>query len=140
MDEEMQSLFKNHTWTLIEKPPNKKVVGCKWVYKVKDGIPEVEPKRYKARLVAKGFTQNEGVDYTEILSPVVRHTSLRTLLALVVVKNMHLEQMDVKTTFLHGDLNEMIVMKQPEGYVDPRRPDHVCHLRKSLYELKQSPR
>jgi len=99
--------------TLIEKPPNKKVVGCKWVYKVKDGIPEVEPKRYKARLVAKGFTQKEGVDYTEIFSPVVRHTSLRILLALVAVNNMHLEHMDVKTAFLHGELNEMIVMKQP---------------------------
>ncbi|KAH9765484.1 hypothetical protein KPL70_001889 [Citrus sinensis] len=115
MNEEMQSLFKNHTWTLIEKPPNKKVVGCKWVYKVKDGIPEVEPKRYKARLVAK-----------EIQSQ--------------ALENMHLEQMDVKTAFLHGELNEMIVIKQPEEYVDPRRPDHVCHLRKSLYGLKQSPR
>ncbi|KAH9648835.1 hypothetical protein KPL70_025759 [Citrus sinensis] len=125
MDEEMQSLFKNHILTLIEKPPNKKVVGCKWVYKVKDGIPEVEPKRYKARLVAKGFTQKEWVDYTEIFSLVVRHTSLRILLALVAVNNMHLEQMDVKTAFLHGELNEMIVMKQPEGYVDPRRPDHL---------------
>ncbi|KAH9770981.1 hypothetical protein KPL71_012549 [Citrus sinensis] len=140
MDEEMQSLIKNHTWTLIEKPPNKKVVGCKWVYKVKKGIPEVEPKRYKARLVAKGFTQKEGVNYTKIFSPVVRHTSLRILLALVAVNNMHLEHMDVKTAFLHGELNEMIVMKQPEGYVDPSRPDHVCHLRKSLYGLKQSPR
>ena len=65
----MQSLLKNHTWTLIEKPLNKIVVGCKWVYKVKEGIPEVELKRYKVRLVAKGFTQKESIDYTEIAFP-----------------------------------------------------------------------
>ena len=70
----------------------------------------------------------------------VRHTSLKILLALIVVNNMHLEEMDVKTTFLHGELNEMIVMEQPERYVDPIRPNHMCHLKKSLYELKQSPR
>ncbi|KAH9763957.1 hypothetical protein KPL70_001353 [Citrus sinensis] len=140
MDEEMMSLKKNHTWNLIERPANKRIVGCKWIYRIKEGIPDVEPQRYKARLVAKGFTQKEGVDFTEVFSPVVRHASLRILLSLVAVQDMHLEQMDVKTAFLHGEIDEMIVMSQPEGYEDPEKADHVCHLRKSLYGLKQSPR
>ncbi|KAH9728537.1 hypothetical protein KPL70_009073 [Citrus sinensis] len=126
--------------TLMEKVRCMKVVGCKWVYKVKDGIPDVEPKRFKARLVAKGFTQREGVDYTEVFSPVVRHTSIRIILSLVAVYDMHLEQLDVKTTFLHGDLQEEIVMSQPEGFVNAQHPDWVCLLQKSLYGLKQSPR
>ncbi|KAH9650990.1 hypothetical protein KPL70_026576 [Citrus sinensis] len=140
MDEEMRSLIKNHTWDLIPKPAKKKIVGCKWIYKIKECIPEVEPLRYKARLVAKGFTQKEGIDFNEVFSPVVRHSSLRILLALVAVNDMHLEQMDVKTAFLHGELEEMIVMAQPRGYEDPDKADYVCHLRKSLYGLKQSPR
>ena len=91
MDEEMRSLIKNHTWDLIPKPTKKKVVGCKWVYKIKEGIPGVEPLRFKARLVAKGFTQKEGIDFNEVFSLVVRHSSLRILLALVAVHDMHLE-------------------------------------------------
>ena len=121
-----------------KKTPNRKVVGCKWIFKVKEGIPGVEPQRYKARLVAKGFIQKEGIAFTEIFSPVVRHFSLRILLALVVVNNMYLKQMDVKTTFLHSKLDEMIVMRQREGYVNPKKSNHVCHLKKSLYGLKQS--
>ncbi|KAH9679155.1 hypothetical protein KPL71_026007 [Citrus sinensis] len=140
MDEEMRSLIKNHTWDLIPKPAKKKIVGCKWIYKIKEGIPGVEPLRYKARLVAKGFTQKEGIDFNEVFSPVVRHSSLRILLALVAVNDMHLEHMDVKTAFLHGELEEMIVMAQPRGYEDSDKADYVCHLRKSLYGLKQSPR
>ena len=116
------------------------MVGCKWIYKIKGGIPGVEPHRFKARLVAKGFTQNEGINFNEIFSQVVRHFFLRILLALVVVNDMHLEQMDVKTAFLYGELEEMIVMTQPEGYENPDKVDHVCHLKKSLYRLKQSPR
>ncbi|KAH9728536.1 hypothetical protein KPL70_009073 [Citrus sinensis] len=140
IEDEIDSLYKNGTWKLIQKPEGRKVVGCKWVYKVKDGIPDVEPKRFKARLVAKGFTQREGVDYTEVFSPVVRHTSIRIILSLVAVYDMHLEQLDVKTTFLHGDLQEEIVMSQPEGFVNAQHPDWVCLLQKSLYGLKQSPR
>lgn len=79
-------------------------MGCKWVFKRKDGIPGVEPARYKARLVAKDFTRREGVDFNEIFSLVVKHTSIRVLLSLVAHFNMELEQMDVKTAFLHGDL------------------------------------
>ena len=121
-------------------PPNRKVVGCKWIYKVKEGIPGVEAQMYKARLVIKGFTQNECINFTEIFSSMVRHSFLRILWPLVVVNDMHLEQMDVKTTFLHGELDEMIVMRQLEGYVNPEKLDYACHLKKSLYGLKQSPR
>ena len=123
---------------MIQKPEGRKVVGCKWVYKIKDGIPDVEPKRFKARLVAKGVTQKEGIDYTEVFSPVVRHTSIRIILSLVAVYDMHFEQLDVKTTFLHSDLQEEIVMSQPEVFMDIKHPDWVCLLKKSLYGLKQS--
>ncbi|KAH9723787.1 CCHC-type domain-containing protein [Citrus sinensis] len=140
MDEEIRSLIKNHTWDLIPKPAKKKVVGYKWIYKIKEGIPRVEPLRFKARLVAKGFTQKEVIDFNEVFSPVVRHSSLRILLTLVAVNDMHLEQMDVKTAFLHGELEEIIVMAQPRGYENPYKADYVCLLKKSLYGLKQSPR
>ena len=140
IDEEMMSLKKNHTWNLIERLANKRVVGCKWIYRIKEGIPSVEPQRYKDKLVVKGFTQNEGVDFTEVFSPVVRHTFPRILFSLVVVQDMYLEQMDVKIVFLHCEIDEMIVMSQPEEYEDLENDDHVCHLRKSIYGLKQSPR
>ena len=91
-------------------------------------------------LVARGFTQREGVDFTEVFSPVVRHASIRVILALVAVQDMHLKQMDVKIIFLHGELQEEIVMEQPEGYEVPGKRDYVCLLKKSLYGLKQSPR
>ena len=91
MDEEVESLMKNETWKLIKKPEKKKVVSCKWIYKIKEGIPGAEPRRFKARLVARGFTQREGIDFTEVFSPVVRHASIRVILALVAVQDMHLE-------------------------------------------------
>ena len=92
-------------------------MSCKWIFKKKEEVPGVENTRFKARLVARGFTQEEGVDYKEIYSPVVRHTSIRVLLALVVQYGFCLEQPDVKTTFLHGNLKEKIFMAQPKGYV-----------------------
>ena len=84
MDEEMESLEKNKTWVLIDKPKQQKLVGCKWIFKRKEGVSGVENTRYKARLVTKGYTHKDGVDYKEIYSHVVRHTSIRVLLALVV--------------------------------------------------------
>ena len=92
--------------------------------------------RYKARLVAKGFTQREGIDFIEVYSPVVRHTSIRIILALVAVHSMHLEQIDVKAAFLHGELEEKIIMSQPKGFEDQSNGDWVCLLKKSLYGLK----
>jgi hypothetical protein len=97
-------------------------------------------KRYKARLVVKGFAQKKGIDFDEIFSPVVKMTSIRTILSLVVVEDLHLEQLDVKTTFLHGDLEEEIYMQQPQGYEVKGKENLLCKLNKSLYGLKQAPR
>ena len=140
MDEEMRSLEKNKTWILVEKPRQQKLVGSKWIYKIKEGIPRVESSSYKARLVAKGFTQKEGVEYNEIYYPIVRHSSIRVLLSIVVQYDIILEQLDIKTTFLQGNLEEKIYMCQPEGYEEKRSRNLVCLLKKSLYGLKQSPR
>jgi hypothetical protein len=99
-----------------------------------------EPPRFKSRLVAKGFSQIPGIDYSDVYSPVVKHSSIRTFLSLVAVHDYELQQLDVKTAFLHGDLEEDIYMDQPEGFIVPRKEDYVCRLKKSLYGLKQSPR
>ncbi|KAL0284831.1 UNVERIFIED_CONTAM: Retrovirus-related Pol polyprotein from transposon TNT 1-94 [Sesamum angustifolium] len=105
MAEEMKSLKDNNTWVLVPKPKSCSVVDCKWIFKIKE---EDTSKRFKARLVAKGFTQKEGIDYTEIFSPVVKYTTVRIILALTAHFNWELKQMDVKTAFLHGDLEENI--------------------------------
>ena len=134
MEEEMQSLMKNRTWELVPLPQGNRAIGCKWIYKVKDDG------RYKARLVAKGFSQMKGMEYDQIFAPVVRHTSIRVLLEIVAIHDLELEQLDVKTAFLHGDLDEDIYMEQPEGFVVDGKSKMVCKLKKSLYGLKQSPR
>ncbi|KAJ9558432.1 hypothetical protein OSB04_013046 [Centaurea solstitialis] len=139
MNEEMDSLLKNQTWTLVRLPARKKAIPSKWVFAKKE-TPNEEKIRYKARLVAKGYAQKEGVDYNEIFSPVVKHYSIRILLAFVAQFGLELVQLDVKTAFLHGDLNEEIYMVQPDGYKVKGKEDLVCKLQKSLYGLKQSPR
>ncbi|CAA7024021.1 unnamed protein product [Microthlaspi erraticum] len=138
--DEYGSLMKNRTWILIDRPLNQKTIGCKWIFTRKPGIIGVEDPRLKARLVAKDFSQKEGINYKEIFAPVVKHVSIRYILAAVVHYDMELQQMDVKTVFLHGHLDEFIVMDQPDGFVDKNHPDKVCLLKKSLYGLKQSPR
>ena len=116
MDEGMQSLMKNHTWKLTRLPNGKREIGYKWVYAQKEGFPNKNDIRYKARLLAKGYAQKEGIDYNEVFSPVVKHSSIRILLALVAQFNMELVQMDVKTAFLHGDLEDEIYITQPDGF------------------------
>ncbi|CAM8878011.1 unnamed protein product [Rhodiola kirilowii] len=91
MKEEMNSLMKNETWDLVDRPKGKKLVGCKWIYKKKEGISGVEKPRLKARLVAKGFTQQEGIDFTEIFSPVVKHMSIRVVLFMLAEFDLELE-------------------------------------------------
>ncbi|CAA7045653.1 unnamed protein product [Microthlaspi erraticum] len=142
MNEELEAMEVNRTWTIESLPPGKNVVGCKWVYTIKykaDGTIE----RYKARLVAKGFTQQEGVDFTENFSPVAKLTSVKLLLALAAIKGWSLFQMDVSNAFLHSDLDEEIYMSLPQGYTPSSGslpPNPVCRLHKSLYGLKQASR
>ena len=138
-DAEYQSLIENDTWDLTELPAGRKAIGCKWVFKVKYA-EEGQVERFKGRLVAKGFLQKHGIDYDETFSPVVRFSSIRTLLAFAISRGMHIHQMDVVTAFLNGELDEEIYMQQPEGYVRPGEENLVCRLRKSLYGLKQSSR
>ena len=140
MEDEMNSLKVNNTWTLIEVPKGQKLIECRWLFKLKEGVSDSDPPRYKARLVAKGYTQREGIDFNEIFSPVVKFKTIRIMLSLVACFDLELEQLDVKTAFLHGELEERIVMRQPEGFVDKSKSGHGCLLKKSLYGLKQSPR
>ena len=138
-DAEYSSLINNETWELVPPPLDANIVGSKWVLKVKrDANGNIN--RYKARLVAQGYSQVKGVDYDEVFSPVARNTSVRSLLALANAHDLEIHQMDVKTAFLNGSLDCEIYMSQPEGFVDPDRPNHVCKLKKSIYGLKQSAR
>ena len=139
MELEFQSLIDNKTWELVPLPKDRKSIGCKWIYKIKynaDGSVE----RYKARLVALGYLQKEGIDYTETFAPVAKMTSIRTLLALAAIDDAEIHQMDVKTAFLNGDLEEEIYMDQPKGFSSKSKEDMVCKLSKTIYGLKQSPR
>jgi hypothetical protein len=138
MKEETDSLENNQTWDLVQLPAGKRALQNKWVYKLKEEYGG--EKQYKARLVVKGFEQKKGIDFDEIFSPVVKITSIRTILSLVAVEYLHLEQLDVKTTFLHGDLEEEIYMQQPQGYEVKRKENLVCRLKKSFNGLKKSPR
>ena len=135
---EIDSILQNHTWELVDLPPGSKPLGCKWVFKKKmktDGTID----KYKARLVIKGYKQQKGLDYFDTYSPVSRITSIRMMLAIASMRNLAVHQMDVKTAFLNGDLEEEIYMEQPEGFVSPGQAGKVCRLVKSLYGLKQAP-
>ena len=140
MKDEMESLLKNETWEIVDRPDKQKVISSRWLYKKKPGIPGVEPERFKARLVARGFTQRKGIDYDEVFAPVVKHISIRILMSVVVKDDLELEQMDVKTAFLHGEIDQPLYMDQPEGYVHDENKDQVCLLKRALYGLKQAPR
>jgi hypothetical protein len=138
MNLELFALQCTKTWTLMPLPKNKKPIGSKWVYRIKyksDGTIE----RYKARLIAKGYTQVEGVDYFDTFAHVAKLTTVRLLLAIASVKNLHLHQLNVNNAFLHGDLNEEVYMIPPEG-PNLSNPNLVCKLNKSLYGLKQASR
>lgn len=122
---------------MVPLPSNKTPIGCKWVYEVKlksDGSLE----RYKARLVAKGFTQREGMDFHETFSPVVKMTTIWSVIAIVASKHWPLHQLDVNNARMHCNLYEDVYMLMPEGIPNPSHL--VCKLNKSLYGLKQASR
>lgn len=138
METEMMSLKENDVWDLVKLPAGQKIVGSKWVYKVKTGA-DGSVQRYKARLVAQGFTQKYGTDFDETFCPVVRQESLRLLIALSVQHDLTLHQVDVTTAFLNGTLEEKVYMQQPKGFECQGKEELVCKLKKSIYGLRQSP-
>jgi hypothetical protein len=138
MVEECDSIVKNSAWDIVPRPIDKSVVGSRWIYKVKqaaDGSVE----KYKARFVARGFSQIEGIDYDETFATVTRYSSIRSILALSAQMGWHIYQMDVKTTFLNGIIEEEVYIEQPEGFETFDRESHVCRLKRALYGLKQAP-
>ncbi|GKV24576.1 hypothetical protein SLEP1_g34169 [Rubroshorea leprosula] len=138
MVDEFSALLKNNTWSLVPRPSTVNVVGSKWVYRIKqkdDGSIE----RFKARLVAQGFTQQQGIDYDDTFSLVVKPVTIQTVLALAVMYSWPIHQLDVNNAFLHGRLFEVVYMSQPSGFIDPQYPSYVCRLNRALYGLKQAP-
>jgi hypothetical protein len=139
MVEEMDALDKNEAWDIVEFPAGRKYVGSKWLFKKKfNGEGKVD--KYKDRLVEKGYSQVEGIDFGEIFFLVSKLNSIRFLLSIVACFDLEVEQMDVKATFLHGDLEEEIYMKHPEGFAVKGKKEMACKLKKSLYGMKKSPR
>ena len=139
MKTEFTALQHNQTWKLVPRSTFMNVISCKWVFKLKhkyDGSIE----RYKARLVAKGFKEEDGFDYDETFSPVIKITTVRILLSLAISQRWLIHQLDVSNAFLHGELQETIFMEQPPGFINSAFPHHVCQLNKSLYGVKQAPR
>lgn len=137
INEEMKSLIQNKTWHLVDLPKNRRAISNRWVFKIKTK-PNGDVDRYKARLVVKGFTQKYGIDYQETFSPVAKPSSIKMILSIAAKENLKLKQVDVKTAFLYGSLDEEIYMKQPMGFNDGS--GRVCRIDKSIYGLKQASR
>ncbi|KAI3700974.1 hypothetical protein L2E82_45615 [Cichorium intybus] len=139
MDEEIGSIKRNDTWELTTLPKGHKTIGVKWVYKTKTN-QEGKVEKHKARLVAKGYKQRHGIDYDEVFAPVARIDTIRLLTAIAAQKQWKIYQMDVKSAFLNGYLEEEVYIDQPEGYVQKGQEEKVYRLKKALYVLKQAPR
>jgi hypothetical protein len=139
MHEELQNFEQNKVWVLVPPPPECHPIGTKWVFKNKQSEDGVVV-RNKARLVAQGFCQKEGVDFEETFAPVARIEAIRMLLAYAASKGFKLYQMDVKSAFLNGYIEEEVYVRQPPGFENPKYSNHVYKLHKSLYGLKQAPR
>src|SRR6266498_2283622 len=138
MEEELNNFTRNEVWSLVERP-KQSVIGTKWVFRNKQDENGVVT-RNKARLVAQGFTQIESLDFGETYTPVARLESIRILIAFATHHNFKLYQMDVKSAFLNGPIQELVFVEQPPGFEDPSMPNHIYKLHKALYRLKQAPR
>ncbi|GJQ92566.1 retrovirus-related pol polyprotein from transposon TNT 1-94 [Tanacetum coccineum] len=139
MQEELHEFERLEVWELVPPPDKAFVITLKWIYKVKlDELGGIL--KNKARLVARGYRQEEGIDFEESFAPVARLEAIRIFLAFAAHMNMVVYQMDVKTAFLNGNLREEVYVSQPDGFVDPDKPNYVYKLKKALYGLKQAPR
>ena len=139
MDEEISAIERNETWELVELPKGHQPIGVKWVYKKKMNA-QGEIERYKARLVAKGYRQKAGIDYDEVFAPVARMETIRLLISQAAQFKWPIYQMDVKSAFLNGVLEEEVYVEQPPGYMKAGKEKKVLKLKKALYGLKQAPR
>ncbi|KAJ0600422.1 putative RNA-directed DNA polymerase [Helianthus annuus] len=139
MQEELQQFEKLGVWKLVDRPDNYKKIGTRWVFKCKKDDRGIVV-RNKARLVVQGFSQIEGIDYNEVYAPVARLEAIRIFLAYASFKKFKVYQMDVKSAFLHGVVEEEVYVEQPPGFEDPLHPDRVLLLNKALYGLHQAPR
>ncbi|GJX27648.1 zinc finger, CCHC-type containing protein [Tanacetum coccineum] len=139
INDEIDSIMGNNTWVLADLPPGCKPLGCKWIFKRKlkvDGTIE----KFKARLVIQGFKQKSGIYYFDTYALVARISTIRLLIAMASIHNLIIHQMDVKTAFLNGDLEEEVYMNQPQGFILPGNENKVCKLIKPLFGLKQAPK
>ena len=139
MDSEINSIEKNQTWELMDLPAGNRTIRFKWIYKTKlNELDEVD--KYKARLVAKGYSQQYGIDFSEVFAPVAHMDTVRLIMALAACKGWDIFQLDVKSAFLHGELSEDVYVEQPKGYVKKGKEHKVYKLHKALYGLRQAPR
>jgi hypothetical protein len=139
MHEELHQFTRNDVWTLVPRPAEQNIIGTKWIFKNKTDEHGTMV-RNKARLVAQGYTQIEGVDFDETFALVAKLESIRILLSVACHLDFKLYQMDVKSAFLNGVLQEEVYVEQPKGFQDPHHPHHVYKLKKALYGLQQAPR
>jgi len=138
MDAEINAIMKNDTWELTKLPSGVKTIGVKWIFKTKlNEHGEVD--KYKARLVAKGYSQQYGVDYAEVFALVARLDTIRVVISLTALNSWMIYQLDVKSAFLHGELDEEVFVDQPPGYEHKGHESKVYRLKKALYGLKQAP-
>ncbi|CAA0808130.1 cysteine-rich RLK (RECEPTOR-like protein kinase) 8, partial [Striga hermonthica] len=139
MQEELEQFARNNVWELVPEPFSGNVIGTKWIFKNKtDEFGDVT--QNKVRLVAQGYTQTQGIDFDETFAPVARLKSVCIFLTIACLMKFIIYQMDVKSAFLNEILHEEAYVKQPEGFKDPKNPNHVYRLKKALYGLKQAPR
>jgi hypothetical protein len=138
MNEELDQIEKKNTWEMVQRPKGKIVIGSKWIFKSKLN-EQGQVIRNKARLVYKGYAQIEGLDFDETFAPVARLEAIRMFLAYDCHKRFKVYEMDVKSSFLNGDLSEEVYMEQPEGFKLYNNPNLVCKPKKALYGLKKAP-
>jgi hypothetical protein len=138
MTEEDQSIIKNNVWEIVPRPKSKDVVSSKWLFKIKH-VADGSIEKYKERFVAHVFSQKEGIDYEKTFAPVAKYTSIITIIALAAKMKWKLHQMDVKTAFLNGVIEEEVYIEKPQGFEVENKKSHVCKLKKALYGLKQAP-